>query len=382
MSTTETLRLPYDEITTLLESLLLRAGMMQDRAALCAKLFADASRDGVPSHGLNRFARMVNWIHAGTLLPNAPLTRIAALGGLERWDGGFGPGPWNAWQSMGRAIELAQSHGIGCVALRNTNHWMRAGNFGWQAADAGCIGICWTNTLALMPAWGGTRKDRCLGNTPLVMSVPRQNGNHLVLDMAMTQYSWGKLAIFKHAKQQAPLPAGFDPAGHETRDPAAILEGGSGMPIGLWKGAGLAMMLDVIAAATSAGQATHEIRTDNNERGVSQVFLAINARGLSAAGGQGDSGELSRIIEAIVADVTRDGCGYPGQPHRGRPGAKLPPTASPSIAPSGMKSWRCQNKIADLPTPRPSARPTLRFICQNRRESAPQPSGNSPPISP
>ncbi|HVT83109.1 MAG TPA: 3-dehydro-L-gulonate 2-dehydrogenase [Phycisphaerae bacterium] len=303
-----TLHIPYAQVTSLLTQILEQStAMLPARAALCARLFADASRDGVPSHGLNRFALLLKWIHAGTVIPNAEPTRVAGIGGLERWDGNFGPGPSNAWHSMARAIELARTHGIGCVALRNTNHWMRAGNYGWQAADAGCFGICWTNTIALMPAWGGRTRTRRLGNSPLVMALPRQGGAHLVLDMAMSQYSMGKLSLFKQAGTQAPLPAGFDLAGNETRDPAAILAGGSGMPIGHWKGAGLAMLLDVFAASLAGGNATHQLRADNNERGVSQIFMAISANALDGAA------ELSRIVEAVVADVQSEGAAYPGQ---------------------------------------------------------------------
>lgn len=305
---TQPIRIPYPEIVALLARILERSGrMLPDRAALCARLFADASRDGVPSHGLNRFHLLLKWIDAGTVIANAPLTRVSGAGALERWEGNFGPGPVNAWQSMARAIELARAHGIGCVALRNTNHWMRAGNYGWQAADAGMVGICFTNTIALMPAWGGTSRVRKLGNSPLVIAAPRAGGNHVVLDMAMSQYSWGKLSLFKQAGADAPLPAGFDAQGNETRNPDAVMNGGSGMPIGQWKGAGLSLMLDLLAASLSGGNATHQIRADNHERGVSQFFLAINPAPL------GNAADMSRIIESIIADVTTDGAAYPGQ---------------------------------------------------------------------
>ena len=49
--------------------------------------------------------------------------------------------------------DRAKEFGMGIVALGNNNHWMRGGSYGWQAADQGCIGICWSNTMPNMPAW-------------------------------------------------------------------------------------------------------------------------------------------------------------------------------------------------------------------------------------
>ena len=114
--------------------------------------------------------------------------------------GGGGPGNLNAQASMSRAMALGREHGIGCVALGNTNHWMRGGTYGWQAADAGMIGICWTNTLANLPAWGA--KMPGLGNNPLVIAVPRPEG-HVVLDMAMSQFSYGALARVPRGRKAA-----------------------------------------------------------------------------------------------------------------------------------------------------------------------------------
>ena len=130
---------------------------------------------------------------------------MGAFGALEQWDGHLGPGPVNATLCMDRAIALSRQNGIGCVALKNTNHWMRAGTYGLQAADTGCIGICWTNTMPLMPPWGSA--ERKIGNNPLVLAVPRPEG-HILLDMAMSQFSGGKLEIYRRRNQPLPLCLG------------------------------------------------------------------------------------------------------------------------------------------------------------------------------
>jgi 3-dehydro-L-gulonate 2-dehydrogenase len=220
---------------------------------------------------------------------------IASFGALERWDGRKGPGNLNAHASMERAIALSRAHGVGCVALGNTNHWMRGGTYGWQAAETGVIGICWTNTMPNMPPWGGAEPS--LGNNPLVIAVPRKGG-HVVLDMAMSQFSYGALESYRLRAEMLPVDGGFDAAGNLTRDPAAIEQSQRPLPIGYWKGSGLSLVLDMIAAMTSLGKATHQLPNDPLlEAGISQVFLAINPAAL------GDEEKLSQIADDVIASL-------------------------------------------------------------------------------
>ena len=135
------MRVPFERLIETFSAVLRREGMPAEAAAASARLFAEASRDGVASHGLNRFPRYIEMIRSGIIDTAATPEPVARLGAMERWDGRLGPGNLNARDSMARAIELASRFGLGCVALSNTNHWMRGGAYGWQAAEAGCVGI-------------------------------------------------------------------------------------------------------------------------------------------------------------------------------------------------------------------------------------------------
>jgi 3-dehydro-L-gulonate 2-dehydrogenase len=269
-------------------------GLREDRAALCARLFAETTRDGVYTHGLNRFPRFAATVANGSVDVNAEPVRLSdATNAIERWDGRLGPGNLNAYASMQRALELARAHGLGCVALANTNHWMRGGTYGWLAADAGCFALCWTNTLANLPPWGAS--SPALGNNPLVIAVPRPNGAHVVLDMAMSQFSYGALSGYAARGQQLPVPGGYDQAGNLTTDPAAIEASNRALAIGYWKGSGLSLLLDMLAAMLSGGNATHDIPQESTrESGVSQVFLAIDPSSFAARP------ELDRIATGIL----------------------------------------------------------------------------------
>src|SRR5215469_1901518 len=233
-------RIPFQQVQDTLARVLGGLGLASPRADLCARLFAETTCDGVYSHGLNRFPRFVAMVRNGIIDVNAEPVPVARFGALERWDGRSGPGNLNAWAAMERAMDLSREHGIGCVAMANTNHWMRGGTYGWQAAEAGLIGICWTNTMPNLPPWGG--KDPCIGNNPLVIAVPRTKGA-VVLDMAMSQFSYGALESYRKRGEMLPVDGGFDTLGRLTRDPGAIEQSWRPLPIGYWKGSGLSVVL-------------------------------------------------------------------------------------------------------------------------------------------
>src|SRR5690606_12554923 len=100
------------------------------------------------------------------------------------------------------------------------------------------------------PAWGAL--DNKLGNNPLVMAVPYEN-EAIVLDMAMSQYSYGAMEMQRLKGGQLPVPGGFDKNGNLSTDPDAILETKRTLPIGYWKGAGLSLLLDLLATVLSGG---------------------------------------------------------------------------------------------------------------------------------
>jgi 3-dehydro-L-gulonate 2-dehydrogenase len=289
------MRLLFESVHSQLAAVLRKLGFSETRAELSARLFAETTCDGVYSHGVNRFPRFVAMIRNGVVDPAAETQTIAAFGALERWDGRRGPGNLNAHAAMQRAIALSGQHGIACIALRNTNHWMRGGTYGWQAAEAGVIGVCFTNTMPNVPPWGAA--EPAIGNNPLVLAVPRAAGP-VVLDMAMSQFSYGALESYAKRGELLPVDGGFDAEGKLTRDPGAIEQTQRLLPVGYWKGSGLAILLDSIAAMLALGNATHQIANDSvRETGLSQTFLAIDARTL------GSAEELERIADGVVASV-------------------------------------------------------------------------------
>jgi 3-dehydro-L-gulonate 2-dehydrogenase len=288
-----TITIPAADMLQLFNTILLKHGLPADRAQACAEIFTNNSIDGVYTHGVNRFPRFIEYIQKGYINIQATPTLKHQWGGVQQWDGNLGPGPLNAIHATNSVMQLAQQHGIGCVALANTNHWMRGGTYGWQAAKAGFVFIGFTNTIALMPTWGAI--DNKLGNNPLVIALP-YGEEAIVLDMAMSQYSFGALELAAMKQEQLPVYGGFDVNGQLTTDPAAIRESRRPLPIGYWKGAGLSLLLDILAAVLSGGLSAHEISQQQTEMSVSQVFIAIDTNKL------GNHSAITQVVQNIISD--------------------------------------------------------------------------------
>ncbi|WP_367942184.1 3-dehydro-L-gulonate 2-dehydrogenase [Enterocloster citroniae] len=288
------MRVSYETMYREFVRVLLKRGFTKKKAELSARLYADASRDGVYTHGLNRFPKFMASIDNGCVDIQAEPVQKESFGFFERYDGRRGPGNLNAYTCMERAIRLAKENAIGCVALSNTNHWMRPGNYGLMAAEENCIGILWTNTVPNMPPWGG--RDARLGNNPVVLAIPHGDTPVLV-DVAMSMFSYGKLESYARMGKELPVDGGYNREQQITKNAAEILETRQCIPIGYWKGSGLSLALDLIAATLAGGCTSRMVGELPGETALSQVFIAISLDSF------GDKETLLVNIHATLQDM-------------------------------------------------------------------------------
>lgn len=292
-NSSEFLLIPSEEMKTEFSRILIQYGFPDDKAKRCADILTDNSLDGVYSHGVNRFSRLIENVRNGYVDPGQFAICKSSIGNIEQWDGNGGVGPINAHLCTERAMELASQYGMGCVALANTNHWYRGGTYGWLSAKAGFVFIGWSNTIANMPPWGAV--DPKLGNNPLVIAVPHGN-EAIVLDMAMSQYSYGALESRQLKGERLDVAGGYDVDGNLSTDPAAISKSQRTLPIGYWKGSGLSLLLDILGAVLSGGLSTAEITKQGSEYNLSQVFIAIDTKRLA------NFASIGSVIDQIIND--------------------------------------------------------------------------------
>ncbi len=292
----------YSELTAQLTKLLIHY-FDNGKASRLALLFTEAEFDGIKTHGLKRFPRFIDEIKNGWIKPaNEPEIEFQS----DAWrviNGHQAAGPLNAVFALENAMSLARNHAVGLVGLNNTNHWLRPGYYAKLATHENLALICWTNTIPNMKAHGG--EAATLGNNPIVFGLPAEP-DPIILDTALSQFSYGKIQDFMESGEPLPVPGGYDSAGEPSRDAKLIFESLSASAIGWWKGAGLSIMLDLMAALLCKGQSVNEIGRRPGEQDVSQVFIAVDIKRLWA-------NDYSQRMNELREQLISAGLHLPGQ---------------------------------------------------------------------
>ena len=129
------------------------------------------------------------------------------------------------------------------------------------------------------------------------MAVPKSNGEHVVVDCAVSQFSYGKMEDCRLKGLQLPVPGGYDEDGNLTTDPAAIEKTWRVLPMGYWKGSGISILLDLMSTVMTNANSVQKIGTFGDEIGLSQMMIAMDPSKFQ------DAGITDRIVDELVADI-------------------------------------------------------------------------------
>src|SRR5882757_3356462 len=265
--------IPAPEITKFAEQILLAAEAPPHKASIVAASLVASNLRGMDSHGIQLLPFYVDQLLAGEMDPLADGRVISEFGACLHFDGQNGLGQWIADTCCRHAVRIASEQGLAMVVARDSNHFGAAAWWAQKMRAAGQIGIVMCNASPLVPPWPGKKGQ--LGTNPICMSVP----GPWLLDMATTTVAAGK--VFKaFLNGQPEIPAGwaFDSEGVPTTDTKAAYKGML-MPLGGYKGSGLAMMVEILCSVLSGGAMCDEvggIRFRGKTVRVSQMFLAID----------------------------------------------------------------------------------------------------------
>lgn len=239
-----TTRVAPEHLLDFATAVYVRTGMPEADARLAADTLVQADLWGHQSHGVMRLSWYVARLKAGVCDPAAKPELAVDAGAIAVLDGKDGMGQVLTAHAMKEAIRRAKAHGIGAVALRNSNHFGTAMYFTLMAARAGCVGFLSTNASPAMAPWGGRQK--AVGTNPWSWAAPAGSHFPMVLDIANTGVARGKIYL---ARQKGmPIPQGWaiNAAGAPTTDPAEAIEG-IVLPMAGHKGYAIAVMMDMLS---------------------------------------------------------------------------------------------------------------------------------------
>jgi LDH2 family malate/lactate/ureidoglycolate dehydrogenase len=266
-------RIAASDLTRFAGRILMASGVPAHKASLVATSLVASNLRGVDSHGVQLIAYYVDQLLAGEMDPHADGRIVSERGACLVFDGQNGLGQWVAETCCGHAVRIAREQGIGMVSARESNHFGACAWWAQKMRDAGQIGIVMCNASSIVPPWQG-KKGR-LGTNPICMAAP----GPWLLDMATTTVAAGRIfkAWFNH---QPEIPAGWalDSEGVPTTDTKAAYNGLL-MPLGGYKGSGLAMMVEILCSVLSGGAMADEVgalRQRGKKVRTSQMFLAID----------------------------------------------------------------------------------------------------------
>jgi LDH2 family malate/lactate/ureidoglycolate dehydrogenase len=258
-------------------AMLAGVGVPPQRAAFIAESLVEANLRAVDSHGVQLLNFYIEHMHMRCMDLTTEGHIVSESGGCMSYSADNGIGQIVSNVACDHVIRLAKEHGVSLVTVRDSNHFGAAAFWSQKIARAGLIGLSFCNATPLVPPWQG--KEPRLGTNPICMSLPGASETSWLLDMATTTVAMGK--IFKASFSGYPnIPAGwaFDSQGVPTTDTQDAIKG-MPMPLGGYKGSGLAFMVEILVGVLSGGAMSTEVggvRIRTRPMRCGQAFLGID----------------------------------------------------------------------------------------------------------
>lgn len=282
-------------------------GFTPEQADQITDVILAADLSGIESHGIQRLIRYHREITGGLVKLEARPEIVFETPLSAVMEGNDAMGQLLGRQAMQLAIDKAKASGFGMVTVRNSNHFGIAGYYTAMAAQQDLIGLCMTNTEAIMvPTFG---RQAMLGTNPIAFAMPASPTIYS-FDAATTVVPRGKLEVY--VKRGNGLPHGWavDENGHDSCDADRILQniihktgggilplGGSGEETSGYKGYGLAMLCEIATAILSGGTTSNHIYKNPGRSNIAHCFIALDH------GMFGDKAQIENRLSAFLQEI-------------------------------------------------------------------------------
>jgi len=294
-------------LTDLTARALQRAGASKTMALAAAYALVAADSEGLSGHGVSRTALYAQHLREGRVDGKARARVVKRRGATCLVDARNGLAFEASALAVKEAIQRAQRHGVAFVGVTNSHHFGAAGYHLRPVAEAGLMGLAFTNSPSAINAWGG--RHAFFGTNPIAAVFPRRDAAPVVVDLSLTEVVRGKIMLY--AKEGKPIPLGWavDRDGQPTTDPKAALTG-SLMAIGGVKGTALAMMVEVLCCAVTGAAFSFENDSyfePGNKPRIGHAVLAIDPDALV-----GRESYFERLETMLAKMQQDDGVRLPG----------------------------------------------------------------------
>jgi hydroxycarboxylate dehydrogenase B len=250
----------HDRLELLVKSIFAAGGCEPAESERIAHYLVGANLVGHDSHGVIRVPTYVDWLRAGKVVANQTLKVVFENDVIAVVDGQFGFGQVMGEEAMKLGIQKTRRQGVAVVALRNSGHLGRIGDWAEMAAAAGMVSLHFVNTSGggiLVAPFGGTQ--RRLSANPIAAGVPVANGPPIIVDISTCTIAEGKIKVAFNKGAKVPEGCILDAEGRPTDDPAAFYSTPPGaiLPLGGHKGYSLSVVAEVLAGALTGGACSH-----------------------------------------------------------------------------------------------------------------------------
>jgi ureidoglycolate dehydrogenase (NAD+) len=255
-----------------------KAGLPEEQARILADTLIEADLKGIDTHGMWRLPIYLKRMESGVINIKEEIQVVSQKGAVQHLDARNGLGQVACVRGMELAMAKAEQFGLGACGIFNSNHCGVMGYYTELAAEKRMIALSTTNVFPLMAPIGG--KEKVVGNNPLAVSVPRNQGPPITYDVATSTVSYGKVLTFLRRGEKIPLGWALDDKGLPTDDPAEVIsKTGSMTSFAAHKGYGLAFILEILAGVLTGagfGSQLHSLYDVNQFAGIGQFLMAIN----------------------------------------------------------------------------------------------------------
>ena len=260
----------------LISNIFIKHGLIKNHANICADALVNAELVGAPSHGVSRLKMYCDRINKKVINPKPKIKIKNISKSISVVDADNSIGFVAAEIGIKKTIENAKKTGFGLVGIKNSGHYGLSGYYVEQAVKKDLLTFAFTNAPPAIAPHGG--KKTIFGTNPICFGSPTNNNIPFILDTSMSMINRGKIRVAAKLNKSIPKGVALDKFGNQTTNAKEALSGVQ-LPIGGFRGSGLAWMVDILTGVFVGSAHSGKVRDPFDDFGgpqnIGHLFIAF-----------------------------------------------------------------------------------------------------------